>query len=427
MEATGAAMLKTSLKTAAVIAWCMAAPTAWAQTERAPFAVRLSEARTTLQVDENGLHGQGAAVIAEAVGPARYVLLGEDHFSREIPRFTTGICRIMAPGGLRALAVETGPEAVAVVNETLRRPDRVEAIAAFSRTHPDAMAFQNGRDESDMSADCAKLAGDDFQIWGLDQEFFGSAGYLFERMLAAHPGRHARAAIERLAALERTMSAAAVASGSPADLFINAVTDPQLEEAGSPIRQDGGARVQELFAALVETRSLFMGQNNDGDESNRQRGLLMRRNLVRRLAASPASSRVLFKFGDVHMPKGFNSLGQRDLGNFVAERAEGDGATSLHIAVYGARGVHATYGGVGRQVGHEPFVLTDDEDYAWIKDALGATADGETRDWMLVDLRALRANPPRDMPARWRRAVREYDLLVVAPELTPSELLGASQ
>ena len=145
----------------------------------------------------------------------------------------------------------------------------------------------------------------------------------------------------------------------------------------------------------------------------------MKRTLVRHLAEVPKSARVLFKFGDLHAAKGVNGLDQRDLGNFIAERAE-----SLHIAVYGARGVHALYNGVGRQVRTEPFVMTDDADYAWLKDALGGLDSGSS-EWMLVDLRQLRAHPPRDMPPTWRQKSLQFDLLVVAPTLTPSTLMGS--
>jgi hypothetical protein len=122
-----------------------------------PFGTRLEQTSSVLQVDADGLHGAGAAVIADAVTKARYVLIGEDHLSREIPLFATSICRLMAPGGLHAFAVEVGPEATRVVNRNLRRPDRVERIGAFMQAHPDAMAFQNGRDESDMAGTCRRV------------------------------------------------------------------------------------------------------------------------------------------------------------------------------------------------------------------------------------------------------------------------------
>ena len=413
--------------TAAVVA-CMAATVASAQAEpKAPsFAVRLDQARTALQVDAGGLRGPGAAVLADAVGKARYVLLGEDPFSREIPRFAMAVCRLMARQGLQAYAVEIGPEAARVVNADLRRPDRPAALAAFLRAHPDAMAFQNGVDESDMAAQCAAAAGPRFQIWGLDQEFLGAPGYLIGQMRDARPGPAARAAIEPLAALARKATAAAVASGSPGDLLLFTVTDRQMADAAAAVARDGGKRVVELFDALAETRAIYLGQNTDPFASNARRGLLMKHMLARYLDAAPKPSRVLFKFGDVHVAKGINALGQRDLGNFVAERADGEGASSLHIAVYGAKGVHALYSGVGRQVRTEPFVMTEDPDYAWLKEPISTWSRAAAGDWMVVDLRALRARPPADMSPQWRDAVRQFDLLVIAPELTPSSLMGSA-
>lgn len=304
-----------------------------------------------------------------AITKARYVLIGEDHMSREIPLFTSGICRLMAPGGLDSFAVEIGPEAARVVNVDLRKPDRVAQISSFLQTHPDAFAFQNGRDESDMAADCAALAGPKFQIWGLDQEFFGAAGHLLERMMEARPGPNARAAISTLAAFDRAATAAALKTGSPGELLVFKITDQQIAEARMAIRRDGGPRVNELFESLAETRTIYLGQNSDGFASNGLRAQLMKRTLVRYLDARRKPARMLFKFGDVHMAKGVNALGQRDLGNFVAERSDGEGTASLHIAVYGAKGVHAFYGGVGRQVRHEPFIMSDDADYAWLKTA----------------------------------------------------------
>jgi hypothetical protein len=405
---------------------CMAAASVMAQKAPADqsFTSRLQAARATLQVDDAGLHGPGATTIAEAVAASRYVLIGEDHLSREIPKFSVGICRLMTKDGLDAFAVEVGPEATRVVNANLRRRDRISRLSTFTKAHPDAFAFQNGRDESDMAAECARLAGPKFEIWGLDQEFFGAPGHLFEQMLAAHPGPTARAAVEKLSAAERVAAAKALASGSPSDLFLYKVTDQELQDADRAIKRDGGARVGALFASLTVTRSIYLSQNTDGYASNGRRARLMKRTLVQNLDTRGQPSRVLFKFGDAHMGKGINGLGQRDLGNFVAERAEGEGVGSLHIAVYGAKGVHALYGGVGRQLKQQPFVLTDYPSYAWLKDVIGADQRSASRDWTVIDLRLLRAKPPADMSPTWRDVARRYDLIVVAPELTPSSLVA---
>lgn len=404
----------------------LCATSAHAQTAApVPFAERLARAGSPLSVGPEGFSGPGAAILTDAVNASRYVLIGESHLSREIPAFTTNVCRLMAPGGLTAMAVEIGPEAADAVNARLRAPDREQQISDFMRAHPDAMAFLNGRDEAQTAADCAGAAGPDFALWGLDQEFFGASGYLFEQMLAAGPGPLARARIEALAEQERTAAQAALVSGSPGDLFLFTVTDATLDEAGAAIEQDGGDRTRALFAALRETRAIYQASQSGRGDPNGRRARLMKRTLAAHFAEAP-QARVLMKFGAWHLYKGFNPLGQRDVGNFVAEYADGTGVKVLNLIVVGARGVEAGYSGVGRQVNTHDFdVMTEDEG-DWRKDVtLARPADMPAGDWFLVDLRRLRSGDLNALTPEWRELIRGYDLAVVAPELSASSVLGA--
>jgi hypothetical protein len=139
----------------------------------------------------------------------------------------------------------------------------------------------------------------------------------------------------------------------------------------------------------------------------------------------PDNSRVLFKFGDVHVAKGVNSLRQRDLGNFVTEYAEGRGSSSLHILAMGKEGSLGAYNGFGRQVKVEPYTPAGDSDYPWLADALAyRPKQAASSDWILIDLRQLRDIPAQEMPAAWRQLVLRYDLVAIAPKLTPAFLMG---
>lgn len=388
------------------------------------FADRLAQAGAPLTVRPEGFSGPGAAILSEAINVSRYVLIGESHHSREIPAFTTNVCRLMAPGGLAAMVVEIGPEAAGAVNARLRAPDREQQISDFMRSHPDAMAFLNGRDEGQTAADCAGVAGPNFKLWGLDQEFLGASGYLLEQMLAAGPGPLARAQIEALAEQERTAMQAALTSGSPMDLFLLKAADATLDQAGTAIDQDGGDRAKALFAALRETRAIYQASQSRSGDPNGRRARLMKRTLVTDFAEAP-QARLLMKFGAYHLYKGYNPLGQRDLGNFVAERADGEGVKSLHIVVTGARGVQAGYNGVGRQVAVHNFDATTGKDSDWSKDVMLARPSGTPPgDWFLVDLRRLRSADLEALTPEWRALIRGYDLAVVAPELSASTVLG---
>ncbi|HCV97546.1 hypothetical protein D3C87_430060 [compost metagenome] len=406
---------------------CLCVASAHAETV-APltFADRLAQAGSPLTVRPDGFSGPGAAILSEAVGASRYVLIGESHFSREIPAFTSNVCRLMAPGGLTAMVVETGPEAARAVNARMRAPDREQQISAFLTAYPDVMAFLNSRAEGQTVADCAAVAGPDFTLWGLDQEFLGVSGYLFEQMLASGPGPLARAQIEALAQQEQTAVKAALASGSPMDLYLLKADEATLDAAGTAIDKDGGDRAKALFAALRETRAIYQASQSGRGDPNGRRARLMKRTLAAHFAEAP-QARVLMKFGALHLYKGYNPLGQRDVGNFVAELADGQDVKSLNLIVVGAKGEGAGYNGVGRPMKVYTFDATTDKDSDWRKDVMSARPAGTAAgDWVLVDLRRLRSKDMQALTPEWRDLIRGYDLAVVAPELSPSTKLGAN-
>ena len=218
---------------------------------------------------------------------------------------------------------------------------------------------------------------------------------------------------------------AALTSGSPMDLFLLKATDATLDQAGTAIDRDGGDRAKALFAALRETRAIYQASQSRSGDPNGRRARLMKRTLVARFAEAP-QARLLLKFGGYHLYKGYNPLGQRDLGNFVAERADGEGVKSLHIIVTGARGVQAGYNGVGRQVAVHDFDATTGKDSDWSKEVTQARPSGTPPgDWFLVDLRRLRSADLEALTPEWRALIRGYDLAVVAPEVSASTMLGA--
>ncbi|MNV40773.1 hypothetical protein D3C71_1323890 [compost metagenome] len=332
----------------------------------------------------------------------------------------------MAPGGLTAMVVETGPEAARAVNARMRAPDREQQISAFLTAYPDVMAFLNSRAEGQTVADCAAVAGPDFTLWGLDQEFLGVSGYLFEQMLASGPGPLARAQIEALAQQEQTAVKAALASGSPMDLYLLKADEATLDAAGTAIDKDGGDRAKALFAALRETRAIYQASQSGRGDPNGRRARLMKRTLAAHFAEAP-QARVLMKFGALHLYKGYNPLGQRDVGNFVAELADGQDVKSLNLIVVGAKGEGAGYNGVGRPMKVYTFDATTDKDSDWRKDVMSARPAGTAAgDWVLVDLRRLRSKDMQALTPEWRDLIRGYDLAVVAPELSPSTKLGAN-
>jgi hypothetical protein len=386
------------------------------------FEQKLREVRFDLHIQNGKFSGSAAPLLEGAISNAQYVLIGEDHLTREIPQFAQVVCDVMAPQGLTAMAVEAGPQAAEFVSSLFGRPDRLAQMATLTHQYPASVAFLDVRQENDLAAHCAEVAHrSHFHFWGLDQEFAGSAGWLLDQILATKPGPAASAALHQLKREEQQGASRAKETGDPSKLLLFSVSDSKLNEAAAALQRDGNSVANALFRELIESREIYLKNAQGSPESNAQRARLLKRNFRNDLdAAGDASQpqRVLFKFGDWHLYKGFNPLQQRDLGNYIAELADGQGTASLHICILGAKGTHRLFAGYERPTKLEKFVMDEDPDYRWLKPAIDNQLPNA---WTLFDLRKLRFHALHEVDADMQRLIYGYDLLIIVPELTPAD------
>jgi hypothetical protein len=413
----------------AVIFTALAATQSWSAESKPKPTLEdaLRQARTALVMSEGGFSGDGAAILKSAVSESRYVLLGEDHFSREIPRFTSALCDVMKPD---AYAVEAGPDAAKFVTGLLGSSSRKERLAERMRAHPNNMAFLDGVEENDTAAHCAAASRNlGFAVWGLDQEFVGSAGTLLEAMQATKPGGKTRAAIADMLKADKLAEQQALDGGNPGKLFLLSATEADLKPLIDAVGADGNAATRILLDELLASHAIYRLNSEGSPDSNRVRAELFKQHFltenaeIRKTIAEP---RILFKFGDNHSGKGFSPLQVRDIGNFVAELADGEKAHSLHIMIFGVKGEHGAFAGVAKPLKPESFAITDYPEYKWMQpavaDLLPQVEDADGTTLTLLDLRKLRFRGI-DLPPDWKRIVFSYDLMVLIPELTAASLI----
>lgn len=105
------------------------------------FEQKLREVRYDLRLEDGRFVGGAAPVLESAIADAQYVLIGEDHITREIPQFTTAVCDVMGPQGLSAMAVEVGPQAAEFVSALFGSPDRLARTGALLHQYPEQRCF----------------------------------------------------------------------------------------------------------------------------------------------------------------------------------------------------------------------------------------------------------------------------------------------
>lgn len=399
---------------------------AMSQGQQSPLIRDLLKNRYQLSVQNGRLTGAGAAVIETAVAPASFVLLGEDHGIAQLPQFESAVCDLTGAHGFHTMAIETGATVARELEGWVSRKDRVEKVAAFEKQFPVSMAIYNMTEENQMLAHCAAGAkSGKMHLWGLDQEFLGSAGFLLGRIEATHPGKAAAAAVARMIKENDQAYKKAEQSHNPLDLFMLSGKDEDFSQLKDLLKSGGSAEAQSLLNELLESRKIYREHNDLAYDGNRRRAILMKQRFLSDYEAATrnegAPPKVLLKFGAIHLYKGFNLLRNNDIGNFVTELADGRGNESLHIFVLAVKGSQLRFAGVGLPYQPGTFDYTTDKDSPFL--SLKPIFENlEPDGWTLFDLRALRRRFESLGPVETQleRMIFGYDLLVIVPVGTPA-------
>lgn len=381
----------------------------------------LATVRQPIVIRDGRLDGAGGDTLREAMRATPYVLIGEDHGLREIPAFSSAVFRELAARGTRDLVVEVGPEAGRRLTTALGARDPEAEVRTWIRRYPFSLAFYDLQQELAFLREARAAAGPALRVTGVDQELMGAGRMLLDSIAAKD------AALPGLLAQEQAAYEKAVASGNPLDLFmmtgpadaLTALRD-RLLAAKHP---DDAAQV----TALLDSREIYALNGTSGFTSNLTRAGLMKRSYVAQLppAQRAAPPPTLYKFGALHVMKALNTLQSREIGNYVAEIADGLGTPSLHVLIVAARGQQRRFAGVGK-----PFIVAPVDqvgpgvsDFPYAKPMFEkALAAGG---WSLFDFRAMRrwSILRTDLDPWLVRLLFGFDLAVVIPEGTPSDQL----
>ena len=384
----------------------------------------LQEVRLPVTLSDGTLGGPGGSLLIGEINAAQFVLVGETHFTREIPRFVLAVCRVMHPD---AYAVEAGPLMTSYVAKELHDPERTAHLRAKLGEQPESIAFLNLREENDLAEECANASRThSFELWGLDQEYVGAAGPLLEAMLATKPGPVSVQAIQMAQQHAQTAERVAAAKNDVKQLYLVDAPEADLRELSRAIQRDGRPDTVRLLKELQSSHNIYQMSVAGQAESNHARAALLKQHFwgdyVPFHSRNPAG-RVLFKFGAMHMGRGFDPSHQLNLGNTVAEMADVEGVQSLHISILGAGGIAAATGAYRKPMETGPFnLLSNPEQAGWLSPALDELIPGTGKDGTapatMFDLRRLRFRKLTLAP-EWEQLIYSYDVLIILPHVSP--------
>jgi hypothetical protein len=346
--------------------------------------------------------GPGWDFLVEQAATAQFVMVGESHYVREIPLFTSQLFRALHDrAGFQYLALEDGPWATGMLMGAGVRGDR-DATFAMATRYRNALQFFNDQDVDLIVTAGRTSTSTGAPVWGLDQTW--GALHVLERLGQLVPAGERAAAVGRLVDRARVVEAYRPEEDKPRFLTDSLTSSDLVALRGAA----GGISPEaDRLLDMLQTSFEIYSSRTDGPaiyRSNDRRERYMKARFVDEYEAARVRGdslpRVLLKFGQWHAIRGVLNWGSvQSLGTFVSEFAHGHRMESLHI-----------WTGLVDEPGRY-WTLSDSPDYVSLAKA------GSTDRWWIIDLRPIRplvaAGKVTGMNEEMRKVVFGFDLALL--------------
>ena len=337
---------------------------------------------------ENGrLNGEGTDSLMTEIQRSHFVLLGETHDDAKIAQFTNTLLGELSQMDYKYFLTEHGRYGLqffledAAIDSTI-----VSGISQINTFEYDRLSeypfpFLTGVEDAEFLSTAIH---EEYQVYGIDQEFFYSFPFLFDK-------------------LYNKSSKSDSISGCYRDAlnFLLAQYEKDASEKNYPISQNLlESQEIKLFFDLISTDSFNREIVNDIRRSwaiykmnriNRQESFFMRGDLMRnRFMAfydsittnDSFNTKYIIKLGALHTMRGATPLGIEDIGETVHQTALRNGQKDLNIYF-----IFRYYIDEEEELG---YFDNSEGNSTWLKERKPLMLQGEPDRWTIIDLRKLK-------------------------------------
>jgi hypothetical protein len=334
----------------------------------------------------NTFEGKGWDTLQDEIIKNNSVLLGESHFTNEVPYFTNAIINNIK---FDNYILEIDPYTTNTITKKIKSLSPAE-LDKFRDESGSALSFLKGETEFDLFKN---IVDQNINIYGAEQISLFSDQLLFSELIKQSKNTKAKEIYKQMIA-----NSAAYDTKNNSTFYL--FSDDFVAKMSALSTLNLSANEKEQLAALQLSKELYL---------NRIHGLRIQylKHLVIEKLPEWKNKKNLFKYGANHMPKGESLMEIFDLGNLVANIEEANYRKSLHIMI------------TGKEEGE---TLADLEQY---KAFLTVVKDDN---WYAFDLRPLKqAISKKKLKVEdltLERIIKGYDYLVYIPTLTKAQNRG---
>lgn len=355
----------------------------------------------TFTVTNQGFQGKGWEELLHNIKQTNDVLIGEDHFSNEIPYFVSQVEKEVK---FDNFFCEIDPYSAKIIQEKKKSLSE-EEFKNYRKNFGDLLSFYALDPEFRL---IDQLLQSKTSIFGTDQILLVADGLLCHELQLKTKNSRAKLLYEKIEKQSRVyFSEFQKDQNKPLFMFTDEFNQIIKELMGMNLSKEE----KQIVGDLQLTARIYKTQDHD------LRIQLMKNNLMQQYA-NWEKKKNLFKYGAVHMPSGESLLEIYDLGNLVHNIADSNFKKSLHIMIVGKSGTKGTpFKGA-------PIQIIDDTDSTM--KALKPFLDNVASDqWCSFDTKSIREAITKKKliidNMELLRIINGYNYVVIIPKVTPAQ------
>jgi hypothetical protein len=358
---------------------------------------------TVFTKESNGFTGQGWDKILGQARTSDFVLIGEDHFTNEIPYFISAIASQIK---FDNFFCEIDPFLASILQNNIKNFSEQEMnkyIAEYSY----AFSFFSLNHEFELFK---QLVRSKTNIYGLDQVSFLSDRVICNDLLQRTKNIKAKKIYATIGDSSKIYFKAFLKDHNRPFYLLTDNFQKQLTELSL---LDLSKEEKEILEAFKISAKIYKEQNHH------LRIQLMKNQLMKEYPVW-SEKKNLFKFGAIHLAKGESLMKIYDIGNLVNNIADSKYKSSLNILVFEKSG---TLGVPLKGFPEQPV----DENSSSLKSLKPIFKAVNGEQWHCFDLISLREALESDKiivkDKTLSRIIKGYDLLVIIPTVTPAKFI----
>ncbi len=364
------------------------------------------------KIDDGKMLGDGAVFLQKEFENSQFVVLGEYHGDAQISNFTNAILPVLSKLNFKYFGVEIGPHsAEMLMNLCKENPTETEMILHRFYTTQYQLSksvaipfFSNVEDARFLTT----ALDNDFELFGIDQEGYDAAYFLFDELLRQNKPSVADGIAKD--AYQKLMDENAKDLKKDDHPFHEHLLQSKEIELFFSAMDKKNKKVQDIISALKKTWRIFADYGIRRYDNLQGRADYMKTQFARKYKECQEEQllpKMLLKMGAMHSRKGFTSNNVFDMGNMIEELANVNQTQDLNIAFEFRYFL-------------EDGVYEDnlDGNSKWTNEMKPLLSLGEKEKWTIIDMRELKRiwlNERKIIPREILRRIVWNDLIIIPP------------